>query len=195
MKTPGVPIIIGVIVLVFALLGFGSYNSLVAKDQAVATAWAQVQTDYQRRADLVPNLVATVKGAANFEKSTLTAVVDARARATGITLKASDLTPDNIAKYESAQSSLSGALSRLLVVSESYPTLTATESFKGLQTQLEGTENRIAVSRRDFNTAVQNYDTSIRTFPGSLIAGLFGFKDKAYFTADPGASTVPTVSF
>jgi LemA protein len=186
---------LGVLVLVVVIGLFSSYNGLVKKDQAVSKAWAQVEADYQRRADLVPNLVSTVKGAASFEQNTLTAVTQARANATSISINPSQLTPENIAKFEGAQANLSGALGRLLAVAEAYPQLTATESFRGLQTQLEGTENRIAVARKDFNTAVADYDASIRMFPTNLVAGMFGFAPKAYFEAAAGAETAPQVNF
>jgi LemA protein len=186
---------LGVLVLIVAIGLFSSYNGLVKKDQAVSKAWAQVEADYQRRADLVPNLVSTVKGAAAFEQNTLTAVTEARANATSISINPGQLTAENIAKFEGAQANLSGALGRLLAVAEAYPQLTATESFRGLQTQLEGTENRIAVARKDFNTAVADYDASIRMFPTNLVAGMFGFAPKAYFEAAAGAETAPQVTF
>lgn len=186
---------VGVVVCLLLLLVLGSYNSLVGKDQAVATAWAQVEADYQRRSDLVPNLVSTVKGAAAFESNTLLAVTEARAKATSIQIDPTKLTAENIAAYEKAQSGLSGTLGKLLAISENYPQLTATESFRGLQTQLEGTENRIAVSRKDFNSAVQAYNVSTKTFPGSLIASLFGFAPKDYFVAVEGSDVAPEVNF
>ena len=187
-------IIIGVIVIVLIAI-ISSYNGLISKSQAVDSAWGNVQTNYQRRADLVPNLVSTVKGAANFEQKTLTAVVEARASATGIKLDAKDLTPENLAKYQAAQNQLSGSLSRLLVVAENYPQLQATASFRDLQAQLEGTENRIAVSRKDFNDAVLSYNTSASRFPTVIFARLFGFNVKGYFEATTAAQTVPTVDF
>lgn len=174
---------------------FGTYNTLVQKDQAVAGAWAQVEADYQRRSDLVPNLVATVKGAIGFETATLMAVTEARAKATSIQIDASSLTAENLAAYQAAQNNLGGSLGRLIAIAENYPTLTATESFRGLQTQLEGTENRIAVSRKDFNTAVQGYNTAIKTFPTNLVAPLFGFSEKAYFEAEAGSESAPEVTF
>jgi len=183
------------ILIVLAIVVFVPYNSLVSKDQAVKGSWAQVETDYQRRADLIPNLVATVKGIASFEQKTLTDVVEARAKATGINLDANNLTPEKIAQFESAQTNLSGALSRLLVVAEAYPTLTASESFRGLQTQLEGTENRIAVSRKDFNSVVQDYNTTIRVFPTNITAKIFGFGEKAYFESKEGTEETPSVEF
>lgn len=191
-----------VLLIVVLLIGFagcagcGSYNSLVALDETVATAWGDVQTQYQRRADLIPNLVNTVKGAAEFEQSTLESVTDARARATQITLSVDDLSdPDKLRAFQEAQSQLSGALSRLLAVSENYPQLRATEAFRDLQVQLEGTENRINTARRDFNQAVQDYNTSVRRFPTNILAGVFGFGRKSAFEADAGAQTAPTVQF
>lgn len=187
-------IIIGVIVVVLIAI-ISSYNGLISKSQVVDNAWGNVQTNYQRRADLVPNLVSTVKGASNFEQQTLTAVVEARASATGIKLDAKDLTPENLAKYQAAQNQLSGSLSRLLVVAENYPQLQATAAYRDLQAQLEGTENRIAVSRKDFNDAVLSYNTAANTFPAVIIARLFGFSTKGYFAATSAAQTVPTVDF
>ena len=187
-------IIIGVIVIVLIAI-ISSYNGLISKSQAVDNAWGNVQTNYQRRADLVPNLVSTVKGAANFEQQTLTAVVEARASATSIKLDAKDLTPENLAKYQAAQNQLCGSLSRLLVVAENYPQLQATASFRDLQAQLEGTENRIAVSRKDFNDAVLSYNTTANSFPNVIFARLFGFNTKGYFEATSAAQTVPTVDF
>ena len=181
--------------IIIFLIILTPYNSLVSKDQAVNASWAQVETDYQRRSDLIPNLVSTVKGVANFEQKTLTDVVNARAKATGIQLNADDLTSEKIAQFENAQKNLSGALSRLLVVAEAYPTLTASESFRGLQTQLEGTENRIAVSRKDFNLAVQKYNTSVKMFPANIVAKIFNFDEKAYFEAKEGSEEVPSVEF
>jgi LemA protein len=195
MKNNKILIGAGVVVALLLLLVLSSYNGLVQKDQAVATAWGQVEADYQRRSDLVPNLVSTVKGAAAFESNTLLAVTEARAKATSIQIDPTKLTAENIAAYEKAQSGLSGALGKLLAISENYPQLTATESFRGLQTQLEGTENRIAVSRKDFNSAVQSYNVSTKTFPGSLIASIFGFASKDYFVAVEGSDKAPEVNF
>lgn len=185
---------VGVVVLL-ALSVFGSYNSLVALDQEARAKWADVEGQYQRRMDLVPNLVATVKGAANFEQETLTAVVEARAKATQITVDPAKLDAESIAKYQAAQGELGTALGKLLMISENYPQLTATANFRDLQSQIEGTENRIAVARRDFGAAVQTYNTRIHQFPGVLVAKLFGFSEKAYFTADPDASAAPAVAF
>lgn len=171
------------------------YNTMVQKDETVETAWANVQNAYQRRADLVPNLVNTVKGAANFERETLESVINARAKATSVQLNADNLTPENIQRFQAAQSELGGALSRLLVSVERYPELKANQNFLELQAQLEGTENRIAVERRKFNEAVQDYNTTVRSFPNNLMAGIFGFERKGHFQADPGAERAPTVQF
>jgi len=188
-------IIVIVIVAIFGFYGCSSYNGLVDKDTRVDQAWAQVQTQYQRRADLIPNLVNTVKGAANFEKSTLESVIKARANATGINLNADQLTPENIQKFQQAQDQLGGALSRLLAVSENYPQLRATENFQELQAQLEGTENRIAVSRNDFNGVATEYNRSVRSFPNNIFAGIFGFQRRGLFEASQAAQNAPTVQF
>lgn len=180
--------------LVYSMSGC-SYNSMVQLDENVKGKWAGVQSDYQRRADLIPNLVNTVKGAADFEKSTLTAVINARSKATGINISADDLTPENIQKFQAAQDQLSGSLSRLLAVAESYPTLKANQNFLELQAQLEGTENRIKVARNDFNDAVKQFNTSVRSFPANITAKIFGFKEKGYFEAAAGAQNAPTVQF
>lgn len=189
--------LIVVLVLILLLGGCGctGYNKLVTQDQNVKGMWGNVQSEYQRRADLVPNLVNTVKGAANFEQETLTKVVEARAKATQTTVNPGDLTPENLAKFQQAQGELSGALSRLLVTVERYPELKANANFTALQTQLEGTENRIKVARNDFNGAVQSYNTSVKTFPNNIFAGMFGFQEKGYFAADAGADKAPTVEF
>ncbi len=184
-----------VILVLVTLPLFGIYNSLVALNQDTAAKWSQVEGQYQRRMDLIPNLVATVKGAANFEQTTLTAVVEARARATQITVDPSRLDAESIAKYQAAQGELSSALGKLLAISENYPKLTATESFRDLQSQIEGTENRIAVARKDFGDSVQTYNTKVTQFPGNIVAKLFGFGAKAYFKADTGAALAPTVAF
>ena len=175
--------------------GISVRNGMATENQEVEASWAKVQSAYQRRADLIPNLVKTVQGVANFEKSTLTDVINARASATQIKLDAKDLTPENMQKYQEAQSQLSGSLSRLMVVAESYPQLKATESFSELQSQLEGTENRIKEERDRFNDTVKGYNNKIVTFPNSLIAGFSGFTTKGYFEADTGASKAPTVDF
>lgn len=191
---------LGVIVLaiiIVALSAAGTYNSLVRLDQKVQAQWAQVENQYQRRADLVPNLVETVKGAADFEKSTFTAVTEARAKVGQVQVSADKLTPEAFAKFQTAQDGLSSALSRLLVVMEKYPDLKATENFKTLQAQLEGTENRIATERMRFNEAAQAFNTKRMSFPTVLIAGLFGarFNEKPYFKSQPGSETAPKVKF
>lgn len=181
--------------LVLASMSSCGYNSMVEKEEQVTGSWSQVENVYQRRADLIPNLVNTVKGAADFEKSTLTAVIDARAKATAVNLNVENLTPENIQKYQEAQDGLSGALNRLMVVSEQYPTLQANKNFTELMAELSGTENRITVERRRFNEAVQDYNTYIKKFPNNLTAGMFGFEKKGYFTAKAGADVPPTVDF
>jgi len=189
-------VIAGLAVLLL-LWGVGSYNGLVGLQQSMDSQWAQVQNVYQRRTDLVPNLVSTVAGAANFEKSTLLAVTNARASVGRVQLPAgtSPTDPAQLAAFEQAQGQLGSALSRLLVVSERYPALKATAGFRDLQAQLEGTENRISVERGRFNEAVQAYDTAIRQFPGVLLAGAFGFTAHPYFSATPGSETPPKVQF
>jgi len=192
---------LGIIVLVIIIAvvsGIGTYNSLVKLDQGVRAQWAQVENVYQRRADLVPNLVETVKGAASFEKDTFTAVAEARAKVGQIKIDASSLTnAEAFARFQQAQDGLTSALSRLLAVVEKYPELKATENFRTLQSQLEGTENRIAVERQRFNEAAQAFNTKRMSFPTVLIAGIFGsrFAEKAYFKAQAGAETAPKVKF
>lgn len=196
-------IVLGIVALAFVLaLGIGlggcrSYNSLVVKATKVDESWAQVQNVYQRRADLIPNLVATVSGAANFEKSTLTEVTEARASVGRVQLAADKAPADaaRFAEFQQAQGQLSTALSRLLVVAEKYPDLKATAGFRDLQTQIEGTENRITVERQKFNERVQSYNAGIRTFPNVLFAGALGFQSKPYFTAKEGSDTPPKVQF
>ncbi len=183
--------------LIVAVGVTGAYNSLVGLDQRVQSQWGQVENQYQRRADLVPNLVETVKGAAAFEQTTFTAVTEARAKVGQVQVNAGQLTPDALAKFQAAQDGLSSALSRLLVVVEKYPELKATENFKELQAQLEGTENRIAVERMRFNEAAQAFNTKRNRFPTVLIAGFFGakFAEKPYFKSQAGAETAPKVKF
>ena len=187
-------IILGLVVILL-FWGCGSYNGLVQQDEAVKNSWNKVQSDYQRRADLIPNLVRTVQGEANFERGTLNDVINARARATSMQVSPDNLTPENIQRFQQAQTQLSGSLSRLLVTVEQYPTLRANDAFRGLQAQLEGTENRIKVSRNDFNDAVQTYNTKVRSFPTNIFAGMMGFKQRAGFTADPGSERAPQVQF
>ena len=171
------------------------YNSMVAKDEAVASQWAQVENVYQRRADLIPNLVNTVKGYADFEQKTLTEVIEARLKATSINISAEELNPESIAKFQQAQNQLSGALSRLLVSVERYPELKANQNFLELQAQLEGTENRITVERKKFNEVTQDYNTYIKQFPRVIYASWFDFEKKGYFEAKEGADEVPEVNF
>ncbi len=188
-----------IIVLVIAglliLWGISVQRGLVNKEEAVNKTWSDVQSSYQRRFDLIPNLQAIVEGAADFEKSTLTEVIEARAKATSVNIDASNLSPENIQKFQAAQGELSSSLSRLLVSVERYPQLTATQNFKDFQNQLEGTENRINRSRDLFNEAVQNYNASIRRFPGSVLAGALGFERKGSFSADAGAENAPKIDF
>lgn len=191
-------IIIGVVALaVFLIYRFfaGTYNNMVDKDQAVQKGWAQVENVYQRRLDLIPNLVATVKGAAEFEKTTLTAVIEARASATQIKVDPKNLNAADLQRFQAAQGELSAALGRLMVVAEQYPQLKANQNFLELQSQLEGTENRITVERQKFNDVVQNYNAYIKKFPQVMLAGLYGFSDKAFFAADKGAEKAPKVEF
>lgn len=191
----GTTIVIVILLALFGMYGCSTYNGLVGQDETVNGAWSKVQTQYQRRADLIPNLVNTVKGAADFEKETLTQVIQARASATAMNLDAKDLTPENIQKFQAAQDQLSGALSRLLVSVEKYPELKANQNFLDLQAQLEGTENRISVARNDFNDTVKGYNQSVRTFPANLFAGMFGFAAKGYFEGSEAAQTAPKVAF
>jgi LemA protein len=184
-----------IILISAASLTSCGYNSMVEKQEAVEGQWAQVQNVYQRRMDLIPNLVETVKGVANFEKSTLEAVVQARAEATKTTINASDLTPEKVAQFQKAQEGLTGALSKFMSIVENYPDLKANQNFTELQAQLEGTENRITVERMKFNEAVQEYNTYIRKFPNNMTAGMFGFEKKGYFEASAGADKAPTVKF
>lgn len=186
--------ILAVIVVIIAIFA-GSYNGLVGQRESVTTAFAKVQTQYQRRADLIPNLVKTVQGAADFEKSTITEVTEARAKATQITLDPSKATPEQIQQYQQAQGDVTSALSRLLAVTENYPQLKATEAFRDLQVQLEGTENRITTARNDYNDVARPYNTKVQTFPTNVVAGLFNFDKKPYFEADKGADKAPEVDF
>jgi len=182
---------------VFTVTTFSScgYNTLVQLDEQVQSQWAQVQNVYQRRADLIPNLVNTVKGAANFEKETLTQVIEARAKATSVRVDPDKLTPENIQKFQDAQGQLSTALGRLLMVTENYPQLKANQNFLELQAQLEGTENRITVERQKFNQVTQEYNSKVRSFPNNITASLFGFEKKGYFQAEAGSERAPKVEF
>ena len=188
-------IAIAAIVLILVVWGCSGYNGLVKQDEKVKNAWNNVNTEYQKRSDLVGNLVNTVKGAANFEQETLTKLVEARAKATSINLKADQLTPENLQKFQDAQSQLSGSLSRLLAVVENYPDLKATQNFQMLQGQLEGIENDIRNSRKGFNDAVNTYNTKVRSFPMNMLSGMFGFHKKEGFKADEGAEKAPKVEF
>ena len=188
-------IVVVAFVLILGGCGCNGYNKMVTLDENVKNKWNNVQSDYQRRADLIPNLVSTVKGAANFEQTTLTQVIEARAKATSVNIDANNLTPEKVQQFQQAQGQLGGALSKLLVVAEQYPQLQATQSFRDLQAQLEGTENRIKVSRNDFNAAVQDYNATARRFPNNIFAGMFGFKVKEGFTADAGSEKAPKVDF
>lgn len=183
------------LVAIAVISGCGSYNRMVEKDEAVTGQWAQVETAYQRRADLIPNLVNTVKGYADFEKETLTQVIEARAKATSVNINPENLDASAIQQFQSAQDGLSSALSRLMVVVERYPELKANQNFLDLQAQLEGTENRIAVERRKFNDTTRDYNTFIRRFPKNIIATIFGFDKKGYFEATEGSEQAPTVEF
>jgi LemA protein len=194
----GILAVVGIVIVLFVVvIAGGSYNRLVGLSQKTDSSWAQVQNDYQRRSDLIPNLVATVSGAADFEKSTLTEIAEARASVGKVQINASSAPTDaaKLAEFDRAQGQLSSALSRLLVVAERYPDLKASANFTELQAQLEGTENRISVARRDFNQAVQEYNTAVKSFPANLYAAMFGFKEKPYFNAAPGAETAPKVQF
>ena len=193
MKNWKIPAIIGGGLLLIIMILGGTYNGLVTSHESVNTAWSKVETQYQRRSDLIPNLVSTVKGAANFEQETLTKVIDSRAKATQIKVDANN--PDDIAKFQAAQKEVSSSLSRLLAVAENYPQLKATDNFKDLQSQLEGTENRITVARNDFNTEAKSYNTKVKSFPTNLLAGMFGFKERPYFEAEAGSEKAPTVNF
>lgn len=188
-------IVIAGLILILGWSGCNGYNGLVQQDETVKNSWNNVQSDYQRRADLIPNLVSTVKGEANFEQKTLTDVIQARASASQIKLQANDLSPEKIQQFQAAQGQLSQALGKLMVLTENYPNLKANEAFRGLQAQLEGTENRIKVSRNDFNAAVAAYNIKARSFPMNILAGLTGFKQKEGFTAAVGSEKAPEVKF
>ncbi len=187
--------VILLLVIIFYSFFAGKYNEMVSREEQVTSQWAQVENVYQRRADLIPNLVNTVKGYADFEKETLTQVIEARSKATSVNVNADNLSPESIQRFQEAQEGLSGALSRLMVVVERYPDLKANQNFLQLQSQLEGTENRIAVERKKFNDETRNYNQYIRRFPQNLLAGMYGFEVKGYFEATAGAEVVPEVSF
>ncbi|AGY54255.1 LemA family protein [Bacteroidales bacterium CF] len=187
-------VIVGVLVIIL-LWGMGGYNKMVSQEEGVTSAWSQVENVYQRRADLIPNLVATVKGYAAHEQETLEGVVNARAKATQTTIDPTNMTPEAMAKFQAAQGDLSTALGKLMVVVERYPDLKANQNFLELQAQLEGTENRITVERQKFNDAAKSFNTLIRKFPKNIIAGMFGFERKEYFEAKEGAEEAPKVEF
>ena len=188
-------IILVAVIAALAMWVISAYNGMVKMDESVSTAWSNVENQYQRRADLIPNLVNTVKGYAAHEKETFEAVVSARSKATQMTVDADNLTPEKLQEYQKAQGEIGAALGRLLAITENYPELKANENFKELQAQLEGTENRISVERRNFNEVARSYNTSIRTFPKSLLAGMFGFDKRPYFEAEEGANKAPEVKF
>ena len=187
-------IVLGILAIIVLWIA-SMYNGFVAAEEEVESAWSQVENQYQRRADLVPNLVATVKGYAAHEQETLEGVIEARAKATQVTIDPAKTTPEQLAAFQAAQGELSQALGRLLAVAENYPDLKANENFRDLQAQLEGTENRITVARQLFNESARNYNTKIRRFPNNILAGMCGFEKKPYFEAEEGASKAPKVEF
>ena len=188
-------IILIAVVAIAAIWGISAYNGLVKMEESVNTAWSNVENQYQRRADLIPNLVNTVKGYAAHEKETLEAVMAARSKATQMTVDADNLTPEKLQEYQKAQGEIGAALGRLLAITENYPDLKANQNFMELQAQLEGTENRISVERRNFNEVARTYNTSIRTFPKNILAGMFGFDKRPYFEAEEGANKASEVKF
>jgi LemA protein len=192
--SPVLLIVLGIVVILL-FWGCSGYNGLVQQDETVKKVWNNVQSQYQRRSDLIPNLVNTVQGEANFERGTLTDVISARARATQVQINANDLTPDKLQQFQQAQAQLSGALGRLLAVAENYPNLQTNQAFQNLMAELSGTENRIAVARNDFNSAVQDYNVRVRRFPTNILAGIMGFHPREGFTADLGTQNAPKVNF
>lgn len=194
MKSRNLILIIIVIALVFVGgCGCSKYNGLVTGDQQVKQSWSNVETNYQRRTDLYNSVIKTIQGSANFEKSTLKEVIDARSRATSVNVNLDN--PQSLQQYQEAQASLQGAFGRLMAVAEAYPDLKTTQAFRDFQTQIEGTENRINVARRDYNASVNNYNLMVRTFPNNLYAGIFGFHEKAYYQAEPGSEKAPDINF
>ncbi|MDP4285073.1 MAG: LemA family protein [Bacteroidota bacterium] len=185
-------VILGIVVLIF-FWGCGAYNGLIGVDQEVKTKWSNVETNYQRRTDLYNSVIKTIEGSANFEKGTLTEVVQARAKATSITVDAND--PKSLEAYQNAQAGLQSSFSKLLAVVENYPDLKTTAAFQGFQTQIEGTENRINVARQDYNAAVQTYNLKVKTFPNNIFSGIFGYHEKPFYKADPGSEKAPDVKF
>ena len=188
-------IIFVAIVAMFSLTSCSTYNNMVTMEEAVKSSWSNVETQYQRRADLIPNPVSTVKGYASHEQNTLQAVVDARSKATSVSVSLDELTPENIAQFQQAQSAVTSALGRLIAVAENYPDLKANQNFLELQAQLEGTENRITVARKEFNDTTNAYNVTVRKFPANIVAMIFGFDQKPYFEADASASQAPKVEF
>ncbi len=188
-------LIAGAVVLIILIWGVSGYNGMVSQDEAVNNKWANVETQYQRRSDLIPNLVSTVKGYAKHESETLEAVMAARSQATQVKIDPSNCTPQQLAQYQKAQCDVTTALGKLLAITENYPDLKANQNFLELQSQLEGTENRINVARKDFNDAAKEYNVAIRRFPKSILAGMFGFEKKNYFEAEAGAEKAPKVEF
>jgi LemA protein len=186
-------IIIIIIAIVLGFVGCNSYNGLVKQDQQVQQVWSNVETNYQRRTDLYSSVIKTIEGSANFEKSTLTSVINARAQATSVKVDIND--PATLAKYQAAQGELQNAFSKLMAVSEAYPDLKTTKAFQDFQTQIEGTENRINIARRDYNAAVNSYNLQVKTFPRNIMAGIFGFHAKAYYKADAGSEKNPDINF
>ncbi len=185
-------IILGIIVIL-GFWGCGKYNGMITADQGVKTKWSNVETNYQRRTDLYNSVIKTIEGSANFEKSTLKEVMDARAKATQVTVNTDN--PESLQQYQNAQAGLQSAFGRLLAVAEAYPDLKTTKSFQDFQAQIEGTENRINVARQDYNAAVQSYNLTVKRFPGNIFAGIFGFHEKAFYKADPGSEKAPDVEF
>jgi len=192
--SPVLLIVLGIVVILL-FWGCSGYNGLVQQDETVKKVWNNVQSQYQRRSDLIPNLVNTVQGEANFERGTLTEVINARAKATSVQINSDNLTPEKLQQFQQAQGQLSGALGRLLAVAEAYPNLQTNQAFQNLMAELSGTENRIAVARNDFNAAVQDYNTRVRRFPTNILAGITGFHPREGFTADPGSQNAPRVNF
>jgi len=188
----GLFVILGIVVLLF-FWGCGQYNNLIGVDQEVKTKWGNVETNYQRRNDLYNSVIKTIEGSANFEKGTLTEVIEARSRATSVTVNIDD--PASMEAYRQAQAGMQGSFSKLLAVMENYPTLQTTTAFQGFQTQIEGTENRINVARQDYNTAVQGYNLRVKRFPNNIFAGLFGYSEKAFYAADAGSENAPDINF
>lgn len=192
MKRSGLLIVLGILVVLF-FWGCNSYNGLVTADQDVKKVWSNVETNYQRRTDLYSSVIKTIEGSANFEKSTLKDVIEARSKATSITVDIND--PASLEAYQKAQANLQGSFSRLMAVAEAYPDLKTTKSFQDFQTQIEGTENRINIARQDYNKAVNGYNLQVKTFPNNLFAGIFSFKEKAYYKADAGSEKAPDIEF